>query len=93
MIVWGDDKNNDTREARADDQAFTNAVLTVAAVLLYGYICLVAVPAAFDQEMANDEAQARRHRARVERLAPQPYPYAFETKVFDLQQLAAPEVR
>jgi hypothetical protein len=44
--------------------------------LAFGLVLLVAwflaSPGAIDRELANDEAQARRHRARVERLSAAP---------------------
>jgi len=45
--------------------------LLVLGVLLFGAWVFFA-PAAFDREMANDEAQERRHRAVVERMTHRP---------------------
>ena len=42
--------------------------LAFGVLLLIGFF--LATPGAIDRELANDEAQARRHRERVERLAP-----------------------
>lgn len=43
-------------------------LLVLGALLCAAWV--VAAPAALDRELANDEAQARRHRERVERHAP-----------------------
>jgi hypothetical protein len=42
--------------------------LAFGVLLLIGFF--LAAPGAIDRELANDEAQARRHRERIERMAP-----------------------
>ena len=56
--------------------------------LAFGLLLLVAfflaAPSTIDHELANDEAQARRHRERIERHTPTAYPFTSETSVFEV---------
>lgn len=63
-FMWGDDGVEFTHDEPADHPG----LLVLAALLFFAWVFFA--PAAFDRELANDEAQERRHRAVVERMAP-----------------------
>ena len=74
-FIWGDDNACVHGEPGVSCQAChpqredwdSPWALAFGVLLLIGFFL---APAAIDRELANDEAQARRHRERVERHAP-----------------------
>jgi hypothetical protein len=79
VIVWGNRQSGDcvhgesATECRAchpSQQELIDSPWALVLGLLLIVAALMLGPAAIDRELANDEAQARRHRANVERHAP-----------------------